>query len=345
MRDALSKQIMTTGSVTLPNYIRKKAGIKAEFHHSIAALVVSIAPDGAFFCRHIHATNNVDGTFYDLDRKVVGGKIIEGVRPEAIIHGDIHIEKVDPVVAKTTWGYDPVTKTATKNVNSLTERLFPKRRIFHDLMDFSSRNHHNVLDHHFRYQAYFHGRDNVKEDVQDGANFLYQIGNPDIHDIVIQSNHDNALVKWLKNWEVRNDPENYEFWLECELKYIRALKAGKGCFLYEDVMRDLGTPDSTTFVREDDTFMVNDVELAIHGHYGANGGRGSPAAFAKMGPKSITAHAHSPSITDGHMCVGTNSKLDLGYNKGLSSWSHTDGLLYDNGHRTLITMMNGRWFD
>lgn len=347
-KNALTKQIMTTGAVTLPNYIRKKAGVKAEFHHQIGAVVVSIAPDGAFFCRHIQATSHEDGSFYDLDRYVSGGEVTDEHRPLAMVHGDIHIEKIDPDVAWTTWGYDVENRRCVDKPNSLTNILRPEVRVFHDIIDFSARNHHNIDDHHFRYRSYFHGNDSVKSDLNLGATFLKEIGDPDITDYVIQSNHDNALVRWLKNFNVRYDPENYEFWLECELKYIKALKSVGSCFLFKEVMQELGVPESVTFIPEDgedSELVLAGVDLSMHGHQGANGGRGSAVAFTKMGPKSITGHSHSPSITDGHMATGTNSLLDMGYNTGLSSWAHTNAILYQNGQRTLITMMNGRWFE
>ncbi len=347
MKDALSKQIMTTGAVTLPNYIRKKAGVKAEFHHIIGAVVVSVAPDGAFWCRHIQANSLTDGSFYDLDRFVSIGKVSTGHRPEAIVHGDIHREKLDPVVALTSWGYDVETGEVNKAIPSLTTTLRPKRRVFHDLMDFSARNHHNIKDHHFRFKAHFHGRDNVKEDFLDSGRFLASLSDPDITDVLVQSNHDNALLKWVKTAEAKLDPENYEFWLECELLVIKALRAGRDPFLYAELIEEhfRGQLPQLTIVKEDTSYMVKGVELAIHGHYGANGAKGTPNAFVRMGAKSITAHTHSPSITDGHTCVGVNGELDMGYNVGLSSWSHTDALLYPNGKRALITLMHGRWFD
>lgn len=347
MKHDMAKQIMTSGAVTLPHYLRKKAGVKAEFFHSIGAVVVSIAPDGAFWCRHIQANDLVDGSFYDLDRFISKGKITTGHRPEAIVHGDIHREKLDPVVAMATWGLNLETGSVNQDYPSLTNLLRPKRRVFHDLTDFSARNHHNIKDHHFRYRAYFHGRDNVKEDILDSGRFLVAISNPEIEDAVIQSNHDNALLKWVKTADAKFDPENYEFWLECELHCIRAFKENREPFLYHDVMMKYFGEQlpRTLFVKEDSGYRVCDVELSIHGHYGANGGKGSSATFSKMGPKSITAHTHSPSITDGHMCVGVSGDLDMGYNVGLSSWSHSDALVYANGKRSLITLMHGRWFD
>ena len=341
MKHALAKQIMTTGAVTMPNYLRKKAGVKAEFHHQIAAVIVTITDD-AFFCRHLHATSLEDGSFYDMDRLVADGAVTSGHSPIAIVHGDVHIEKVDADVAYATWGYDPVMQERSYIRESLTDLLKPTYRIFHDLIDFSARNHHNINDHHFRMKLFYHGGDSVQEDLSKASNFLRAIASAETQDVVIQSNHDNALYRWVKETTPKNDPINYEFWLECELECVRSIKRGHEPALFEWAMQQSGI-DDVGFINEDDTFMLHDVELAIHGHRGANGARGSAIAFAKMGPKSITGHTHSPSITDGHMCVGTNSKLDMGYNKGLSSWSHTNAILYPNGQRTLITLSGGRW--
>lgn len=347
MKDALSKQIMTSGAVTLPNYIRKKAGVKAEFHHAIGAVVVSVAPDGAFWCRHIQANDFKDGSFYDLDRFVSLGKITTGHRPEALVQGDIHREKLDPVVAMTTWGFDVATGKVNPDYPSLSKILKPRRRVFHDLTDFTARNHHNIKDHHFRFKAHFHGRDNVKQDITDSVEFMCAIADPEIQDAIVQSNHDNALLKWVKTADAKYDPENYEFWLECELRCIRAYRDNRTPFLFGEVMEELadGGMPNVIFVQEDTSYMVCGVELSIHGHYGANGAKGSPNAYVKMGPKSITAHTHSPSITDGHMCVGVNGQLDMGYNVGLSSWAQADALVYPNGKRALVTLMHGRWFD
>jgi hypothetical protein len=46
---------------------------------------------------------------------------------------------------------------------------------------------------------------------------------------------------------------------------------------------------------------------------------------------------------DGIYTSGTTSKLDMGYNKGLSSWSHSHVVTLPNGKRQIITLQNGRW--
>jgi hypothetical protein len=81
----------------------------------------------------------------------------------------------------------------------------------------------------------------------------------------------------------------------------------------------------------------------MHGHLGPNGARGSIRAFGKIGVRSIVGHGHGPGIKDGVMQVGTSSYLRLGYNKGPSSWLHAHGALYQNGKRSLLIIINGRW--
>jgi hypothetical protein len=181
------------------------------------------------------------------------------------------------------------------------------------------------------------------------ATFLTEVSAPrfdgdDCQTVVVQSNHDNALLKWLKTADYKADPENALFFLECELEMHRWLRSGNDCPIFELVLKKAGIPDGVTFVGEDDSYLTcGDIENAMHGHLGANGAKASPAAFTRMGSKSITGHTHSPGITDGNMTVGVSGGLDMGYNKGLSSWLHAHGLTQPNGKRQLLVMMNGQF--
>lgn len=345
---ARTKQLMTTGCVTLPNYIGKKAGIKASFHHQIGAVLVELMPDGTFFCRHLHADGlgQDEGNFYDLDRRVESGKVTTGHRVEAINYGDIHHEKLDPEVALTTWGYDVETgNTITKD--NLLDRLRPRHQFFHDLSDFSPRNHHNIKDPHFMFRTHTKGTDNVEEALMGCANFLDRTFREWCRSRIIQSNHDNALLRWLKEVDYRFDPENALFFLECQTSYYRQLADGiNDPPIFEQVLRDFvpGGLTDIAFISEDDSYMIcGNIECAMHGHLGANGARGNPRHYTKMGSKSNTGHTHSPQIIDGAYVAGVSGSLDLGYNRGLSSWAHSHIITYPNGARTIITMMEGKW--
>lgn len=349
-KNALTKQIMTTGAITLPNYIRRKAGIKASFHHVCGAVIVAVASDGAFWCRHIQANSLKDGSFRDLDRLVQCGQVMAGQRVEALTYGDIHHEKLDPQVALQTWGYDVSTGRVNPRLACLDSWLRPHFRFLHDLSDFAPRNHHNIKDHHFRFTTHHMGTHNVRDALMGCGRFVAEVSrsrssDDDCETVIIQSNHDNALLKWVKTADYKLDPENALFFLECDLQCHRWLREGRGELpLFEFVLRQADLPENVTFVGEDDSFLIcGDIECAMHGHLGANGAKASPAAFTRMGSKSITGHTHSPSITDGNVTTGVSGELDMGYNRGLSSWCQTHAVTYSNGKRALLTMMLGRF--
>ena len=342
-----SKQLLTTGAVTKGNYVQKKAGIIGEFHHVIGAVIVELMPDGTFFARHISTSEEGDGSFQDLDVIVSPEGITEGNRIEALNPGDIHEEKLDPVVAKTTFGIDTETrKVVTKD--NLMERLDPKFVFMHDLSDFAPRNHHNIKDPHFIFKTFSDGTDDVKSALAGCSDFLGAVRREGTRVIVIQSNHDNALLRWLKTVDYREDPQNAVFFLETQASYYQQLEMGiDDPPIFEEVLRDM-SPDAlmgVQFVNEDDSFVIcDDIECGMHGHLGANGARGNPRAYTKMGMKSNTGHTHSPQIIDGAYVAGVSGKLDMGYNRGLSSWEHSHIVTYPDGKRAIISMRNGRWY-
>jgi hypothetical protein len=358
MKHERSKQLMTTGAVTLPNYIRKKAGIKATFHHQIGAVLVEMTPDGATYCRHLLTTDLENGSFYDLDRYITSAGVSTGHRVEAITYGDVHHEKLDPEVALLTWGYDVSEQVRWRNLRRtadegeteplpLIDRLRPKHEFFHDLCDFSPRNHHSIKDIHFRFAA--HTRkgqsDNVQKAIDGCAKFIKEVARPDCTSVVVESNHDQALVKWLKTADYRDDPENALFFLSAQRWIYQEIAAGDpNPDVFQRVMRECGTPDDVVFCNEDQSFIVcGDIECGMHGHLGPNGSRGSPLAISRSGRKSNTGHTHSPAIRDGAYVAGVSGKLDMGYNKGPSSWSNSHIITYPNGKRTIITLNRGRF--
>lgn len=354
MKHERAKQLMTTGAVTLPNYIRKKAGIKAMFHHQIGAVLVEMRPDGATYCRHLLATDLDDGSFYDLDRYVTSTGVTEGNRVEAISYGDIHHEKLDPDVALATWGYDVAEEKLFDDYahlngeDSLVGFLRPHYEFYHDLSDFAPRNHHNIKDHHFRFKAHMQGgqRDNVAIALRGCARFLEAVHREDCQSIVVESNHDQALVKWLKTADYRDDPENAPFFLHCQKWIYDQLARGESePDIFQFVMREFGAPKDVEFVNEDQSFVIcGDIECGMHGHLGPNGARGTPLNISRAGMKSNTGHSHSPAIRDGAYVAGVSALLDLGYNKGPSSWAQSHVITYPNGKRTIITFHRGRFY-
>lgn len=345
-QDKPAKQIMTTAAITNPNYVIKRAGIEAHFHHQIGALLVELSSDGSFWCRHLLARDD-DGSFYDLDKHVDNGNVTEGHDVFSINWGDIHIEKIDPVVAKNSWGYLGYGLVEPRE-NTLVGKLKPQMQFVHDLVDFSARNHHNITDPHFLYQTHLSGTNVVRDNLADAAEFLGAISKTSDEVYVVISNHDNALVKWLKNpqYDFRTDPVNAVFYLETQLRYYKALDEGTTRTFYEDTLETIvPIPDNVKVIHEDSSFIQLGIEFGMHGHLGANGGKGSTRTFTKMGYKSNTGHTHTPEIFDGAYVAGTSSLMDMGYNRGLSSWAHSHIITYKNGARTIVTAgTNGKFF-
>ena len=115
------------------------------------------------------------------------------------------------------------------------------------------------------------------------------------------------------------------WFLKCQTKVYEAIENStkKGqtydtFHLIEWALRELGD-SSARYLREDESFVVADIEMGMHGHLGPNGSRGSPTAFARMGRKANVGHSHQASIKDGVYTAGYSAQTDLGYNKGPSS--------------------------
>ncbi|MCK5642258.1 MAG: hypothetical protein KAJ19_15740, partial [Gammaproteobacteria bacterium] len=98
-----------------------------------------------------------------------------------------------------------------------------------------------------------------------------------------------------------------------------------------------------TCLGRDQSFMLGGIELSMHGDQGPNGSRGSRMNLRRIGVKSIIGHSHSPGIEEGCMQTGTSTPLKLEYNSGPSSWLQCHAVLYANGKRSLLPIIDGEW--
>lgn len=342
MKFAPTKFVYTTGAVTARNYIQRAAGQRAEFHHVFGAIVVEVADNGDWWARQINADRS--GGFYDLQVYWQGDEFSSGHLVEAITHGDIHGLKLDQYVAKVVWGDDGIVDT-----------LRPRYQFFHDTIDFMPRNHHNVKDPHFRHKVWFQHKDSVEQEFALMGKFLATVAYRQYsRSYVVVSNHDQAIMQWLRDPAGFSDPVNMRLWLELN-QYIvseqeRHVEPHPFKHLLLKHFRAWASPmipgansrNDPTFLLEDDSFkLFGDIETGLHGHLGPNGARGNPSNLRTNG-KSNTGHTHSAGIVEGVYTAGVYGSLDMGYNKGLSSWSHSMVVTYPNGKRAILTIKNGR---
>lgn len=337
--------LYTTGAITLRNYIQRKAGQKAEFHHVFGALYVEIDEAGRWFARQLIADNT--GEFYDLTNKYTPHGVETGLNVKAINWGDIHIEKIDMSVAEASWGD-----------NSMLTELQPEFQFIHDLTDFRARNHHNIDDPYFIAEQHFAGKSSVEADMESAAYFLKQVTRFGNIAVVVESNHDQAFKRWLREADVTQDPTNAEYWHLNNAAIYKAIRTGDKEFnVFEYALNKVTNLDNVIFLQEDDSFVVcnnedrevregvieGGIECGMHGHRGPNGARGTSRGFRNVGRKVNTGHSHSAGIVEGVYTAGVSCELDMGYNKGPSSWSHSHIITYQNGKRAIVTLKDGKW--
>ena len=338
--------IFTTGTATVPNYVEKKAGLKAEFHHSLGAALVE--DDGErLFVRQISAT--ADGAFQDLDAIVERGIVTTGHRIEHLTAGDIHREQIDPEVALAMWGFDVASERIVTE-DTLFHTLRPRSQAIHDLLDFQARNHHRKNDPHFKIKMLARGIDSVEAAVGKAARFARAVTTDWCQTVIVPSNHNDALVKWLRETDPRDDPANFGYWCVLNAEVHRRIVAGEADF---DIFRwaleqhDANGMRDMVFVPRDGSYIVcqasGGIECALHGDKGTNGARGGANNLVRVATRLNLGDAHTPNILDGVYTAGLCGLLDQGYNVGPSGWSHTQIITYPNGKRTLVTLRDGRW--
>ena len=337
--------IMTTGACTIENYIAKKAGLKAAFHHVIGATLVEIGESGVAFCRQITATS--DGAFQALDCVVKGGKLTYGKRVEAINPGDIHRANLDPHVARAIWG-DGTT-------GGMIDALRPGFQFFHDLFDGESINHWQRDKPHERFPLHLAGKLNVANEVAQAAKFLRETQRTFCRSMIVESNHDLWLSRWLQSADPKLDLENAEAFHRWNLAVIEAAKVGDhefSIFRHALKLADAQELEGIGFIPEGKSFEIcsdrGGIECSLHGHIGTNYSRGSSASLAKMAAKINKGHDHIASITDGVYSSGVCTTLDGLRQDGRRATgpiSHSNSLTvtYPNAKRTIITIRNGEW--
>lgn len=328
----LPKIMTTTGAVTVENYTDTKRGKIGAFHHSLSAVVVEFESK-VFHLRHVHGDKKT-GEFTDLDTRYTPWKPYKAPRPKALIMGDTHVDSIDPKVERATFG--PA---------GMVQELDPEILVFHDLLDNYAINPHHTGNPFNAVAKLRSGRNSVAAEVQRAIQFVVARTGGTRPAVIVSSNHDDFLRRWIVKADWKEDPENAEFYLDTALQMVRATRLGTGgtetpspfvtlLARYSPAIRALGLNES---------YVVAGVELGMHGELGPNGARGSIKNLRRIGVKSVIGHSHTPGIEEGCYQVGTSTYLKLEYNNGPSSWLNTHCILHADGKRQLINIIDGTW--
>lgn len=329
-QSSVPKILTTTGAVTVPNYTDSKTGALGAFHHTIGAALVETRGK-LFHLRQINADRA--GGFQDLGAYYSPEKVAEGCSVSALIMGDTHVDFIDAAVERATFGE-----------GGLVDTLRPSALVWHDLLDAYAVNPHHAGDPFKAIAKYRGQRQDIEGEVKRACEFV-RARTGEAASYIISSNHDDMLSRWVRSTDWRSDPVNAEFYLATALYLVERTRLGPGGTERPDAFASwvAALAPGVTVVPEDTSLQIAGIEVGMHGHRGPNGARGSRMNLRRIGVRSVIGHSHSPGIEEGCYQTGTSTRLRLEYNPGPSSWLNTHCLVYPNGKRTLVNIINGEW--
>jgi hypothetical protein len=321
----LPHALMSTGAITAPNYatasiLNNKSEYIAENDHVMGGIIVELDDNDAFHFRQIQA--DASGNFVDLGT-LYGKNGTKSMAPSAFILGDWHSGETDAIAA-----------TAFLN---LSKKLKVDTLVMHDVFSGISVNHHAVHRKIEQAKLASEGKLDLKSELQGLAADLNKIQDYAKNVVVVKSNHEEFLERYLQEARYVDDPHNHRLALELAAAYFD----GSNPVQYY-VEKLSGVKTKARWLKRDEDYSVAGIHLGNHGDLGANGARGSATSLEAAHTNVVYGHSHTPEILRGAWCVGTTSLLTLSYNRGPSSWFHTSCLVYPNGMRQLVNCVDGK---
>jgi hypothetical protein len=350
------KAIMTTGAVTHPDYKvdnlgqQDRTGELARAEHTFAAILVEFSAAKTFHFRQLLA--NTKGEFYDID-PVNGGATL--VTPRSIEHrpddvsavalGDWHVGKTHPDVRRITF-------------EDMLPKLKPKHVILHDLFDGDSMSHWEERQASRRAYKGALGTSSVQKELDDLVAELEwmrkRLPGAALH--VVASNHNEFLRQWIEDMRwVRDNPN-----LAIGAKLFNALQEDmkeRGPAAYKLSPMDpvnwwinkqapwVKTHGRTSKLILPEGPKAKKILCSLHGDIGPRGQKaGGMLPFRKWNQWIIIGHDHSAGIMGPVWRVGTSTHLTDHYVSGpATNWTHTHAVVYANGQRQLINIVNGTY--
>lgn len=313
-KNVIPKMMLTTGSISVKNYGGSKTAKKAEFHHSIGAVMVEIE-GGKFWTTQLR----FDGegvALYDTYYTCKGTKKNKPVA--AVVYGDVHVHSLTAQM----WG----------NMNRTQKILKPCKQVFHDVHDHHIGSHHSEGNKLFTMGQNKQKDFSIRAELDAAVDFLDSMQNC----VVVDSNHDRHLDQWFNRFKPASDPINIDLYYELG-EMVRLADRPMG--LFEAYVRKYAK-NTHEFTNPNVVFDILNIDVSQHGDKGPNGARGSAKSFAKTGWKTVIGHGHTPAIEKGAYVAGVHGQGE--YAKGYSSWAEVDVIIYHNGKRGMLFTIGGK---
>lgn len=275
--DNTPKMMLTTGALTMKNYTDSKSGKIGEFHHTFGFVVVEIENKEMFHVRQVTA-DDVSGDFSDLYYRVENGVVSRLNEIEAIVLGDLHCGNHDEEVFDSTL--------------KLMEELKPNHKIFHDVFEASSINHHEMKDPFIQYGKEVNGTNDLGKEIDIMMDVLSNFKDQK-NVVIVRSNHDDFLDRWLKNEDWKKQPtfKNAPLYMELSARLLKQYAKGGEHII--GVIPELIKEKFPNFItlNLNDSYKVKGWELSQHGN-NLGAARGSLMGFRKLNTKIIVGHYH-----------------------------------------------------
>lgn len=322
--------LISTGAITVANYKSGRGNslrtsFIAEHDHLVGGIIVEVQDDDMYHFRQIQA--DTDGSFVDLGYVYKNNNKPKKISTKLVM-GDYHAGEHD--------------ESAVKAWEEVIDELSVDEVFFHDLFNGKSINHHEENNIVLKAKYAKDGLLNLADELKiTGVEIDRILSHKSIKTgVVVKSNHDEFLQRWLENGKFKYDPINFQ--VGCKL----AEKAVDGLDALQEGLKNyakIKNWNKLKFLHRDEDYKVAGIQCGGHGDKGPNGARGSKVNLEKAYGKAIIGHSHTPGILRGIYQVGTTSLLDLHYAVGPSSWLHCSCLVYSNGSRQLINSIDGKW--
>lgn len=276
-------------------------------HHTYGALYLEYNElSGRYIVRNLIYKNNF---IADLNKIYTTDDVMNEDYIPGMVLGDLHLPEEDE-------------KSVRYTVNMIRD-LKVKTVILHDIFSFNSISHHDYELALTRVMNRTPESESLETEMCVSSEKLDEMAAecPNSNFIVVHSNHDDFILKYLNRCNFLHDLPNA----------VAAARLFVNIYDGENPLSKYIKQKNIEFLPQGSTYEISGFEVGQHGNLGIGGMRGSSTTYSKTYTKSITAHTHSPATFETSIVVGTNSKLKLSYNEGISTWAHSNVLIHGNG--------------
>lgn len=301
------KVAWSTGTISNINYDSTVSAQLDKQHHTYGALYLEYNElSGRYIVRNLMYKNNF---IADLDKIYTTDDVMVEDYIPGMVLGDLHLPEED--------------EKSIRYTTNMIRDLKVKTVILHDIFSFNSISHHDFDSVLTRLINHTAETESLETEMCIASEKLDEIAAecPNSNFIVVHSNHDDFIRKYLDHCNWTHDLPN----VIASMRLFIAIYDG------ENPLSRYIKQKNIEFLPQSSTYEISGFEVGQHGNLGIGGMRGSSTTYSKTYTKSITAHTHSPATFESSIVVGTNSKLRLCYNDGISTWAHSNVIIHGNG--------------